>query len=347
MVSQRESAVQHNDRILDANESVDLLRGGDPVRTLFGSFGASLKETRLTSILGYLIAQQPLPWQVLFRIHDPLSLVRVEFSRKTGRADIWMDTPTESIVLEAKVTSIDPTPQSKKYRADRSILISDHSPTTQQLQSTDLYFTWEKIASFLEAEYYAATRGRAYLQFLAKEVVRYMAENSLIRKTDALEVYVREINIATGLKLFLKGRLYSCPYERTGKAGRALYFAPHFGQQLASELPGIYSGISFVAKIDAVEIFDNWKVFLEATKKQRGAHWQRRNRDVIAPLRKHFDKTKEQRTLLFLCEPRLVFNPPINKSLLQKGSGRLSKRAFSFDELFEAWAKSGSARIGR
>jgi len=334
-----------NKETLIPAEAVELLRGGDTVRSLFGSFGSSLRETRLTSVLGYLIAQEPGPWRRLFRIRDRLSLVRVEFSRKTGRADIWLESPSESIVLEAKITKLDPTAQSRKYKADRAVLISGHSPNSNQLGGSDLYFNWVQIAAFLQTEYQKATAGRLYLQFLAKEVVRYMAENALIRIADVLEVYVREVNIASGLRLFLKGRLYSCPYEKTGKASQALYFAPHLGQKLARELPGIYSGISFVSKIEAVEVIDNWKLFVQATNKHRGGRWLLTNKDIIAPLKKNFKSSKEQRTVLFLSEPRLVFNPPINKNLLQKGTGYLSKRAFSFDELFAAWAKSGSARV--
>jgi hypothetical protein len=35
----------------------------------------------------------------------------------------------------------------------------------------------------------------------------------------------------------------------------------------------------------------------------------------------------------------LVFNPPVQKENLQRGSGRLSKRFFSFDNLFAAWGE--------
>jgi len=36
-------------------------------------------------------------------------------------------------------------------------------------------------------------------------------------------------------------------------------------------------------------------------------------------------------------KPRLVFAPPIKKECLVAGTGFLSKRFFSFDELFAAW----------
>lgn len=328
-----------------SDETVDLLRGGDTVRSLFGSFGALLRETRLTGILGYLIAQEPGPWRRLFHIHDPLSLVRVEFSQKTGRADIWLESASESIVVEAKITRADPTGQSRKYKADRAVLISDHFPHSNQLTGGNLYFNWIRITSFLQSEYHEATKGRPHLQFLAKEVIRYMAENNLVRLGSILEVYVREINHPATLTLFLKGHLYTCPYQKAGKAGKAIYFAPHFGQRLAKTLPGIYSGISFVAKIKAVEVLNTWNQFRQAVKKHRGARWLNTNREIVTSIRKELRPGNEQKTFLFLFEPRLVFNPPINKNLLQEGSGFLSKRAFAFDELFEAWGKSGSAKI--
>ena len=71
-------------------EKVIMLRGGSPVRSLLGAFGSSLKETRLTAMLGYLIAQNPFPWQKYFLLKDNISEVSVEFGRDEGRADIWM-----------------------------------------------------------------------------------------------------------------------------------------------------------------------------------------------------------------------------------------------------------------
>jgi hypothetical protein len=256
-----------------------------------------------------------------------------------------LESASENIVVEAKVTGADPTDQSEKYKADREVLISDHFPHSNQLAGANLYYNWIQIASFLQSEYLEATKGRPHLHFLAKEVVRYMAENNLIRSGSILEVYVREINHPATLTLFLKGHLYACPYQKAGKAGQAIYFAPHFGQKLAKALPGIYSGISFVAKIEAVEVLNTWNQFRQAVKKHRGARWLNSNKEIISQIRRELKPGKEQKTFLFLSEPRLVFNPPINKNLLQEGTGFLSKRAFAFDELFEAWSKSGSARI--
>jgi hypothetical protein len=45
---------------------------------------------------------------------------------------------------------------------------------------------------------------------------------------------------------------------------------------------------------------------------------------------------------LLLGEPRLVFNPSIRKERLQKGKGWLSRRFFSFDELFAARGMNGA-----
>jgi hypothetical protein len=94
---------------LDAiDEQIVLMRGGEPVRSLFGSFGLSLKETRLTAALGFLISQEPSPWQKLFHIRLPLSTVTIESNQQQGRADIWLESLTEKVVIEAKVTEVDP-----------------------------------------------------------------------------------------------------------------------------------------------------------------------------------------------------------------------------------------------
>jgi hypothetical protein len=48
---------------------IDLMRGGNLVSTLTGAFGQSLQETRLTALLGYLIALNPSPFLDLLSRH--------------------------------------------------------------------------------------------------------------------------------------------------------------------------------------------------------------------------------------------------------------------------------------
>lgn len=43
-------------------EEIELLRGGSVVSSFAGAFGGALRETRLTALLGYLIALEPRPF---------------------------------------------------------------------------------------------------------------------------------------------------------------------------------------------------------------------------------------------------------------------------------------------
>lgn len=116
-----------------------------------------------------------------------------------------------------------------------------------------------------------------------------------------------------------------------------IYFAPHFGQNIAGKHAGIRVGISYVAQIKQIEMVEEWKDVAQVLKRHQDTtrHWKRlREREYQL----HWDTHRvEQRSLLLLGEPRLVFNPPILKKHIQGGSGWLSKRFFSFDDLFEKW----------
>ena len=161
----------------------------------------------------------------------------------------------------------------------------------------------------------------------------------MTRLKAAPEVYAREINEESTLRLFLRGRLYGCRYQKGGHLASARYFAPHFGMQIADRYPGVQQGISHVAQIEDLVPVRTWADFLGAVRKNKGNGWLRRNHAILREARRWHWREKGQKYFLFLGEPRLVFNPPINKGALQSGKGWLSKRNLTFEELFEAWKK--------
>lgn len=155
-------------------------------------------------------------------------------------------------------------------------------------------------------------------------------------KKKALEIYAREINDEESLALFLKGQMYGCRYEKRSLLAEALYFAPHFGMRIARNHPGVHVGISYIASIERIEVGETRSDLLEAVKEVRGKNWLNSHMQFLQPLHRQWE-WPVKRSFLFLARPRLVFNPPVLKDALQKGSGWLSKRSFSFDTLFEAW----------
>jgi hypothetical protein len=172
---------------------------------------------------------------------------------------------------------------------------------------------------------------------VGSDLLRYLEEHGMVSHDDPLQIYAREINEPLTLTAFLKAHVYFCWYEKGGKLPRMSYFAPHFGQAIANEHPGIRVGISYVSRILRVEVVEEWPDVINAVRKvQKG----RANRSLrhLAPLQRNWKWGEaKRRSMLFLGEPRLVFNPPIPKSRLQGGHGWLSKRFYSFDDLFTAW----------
>jgi hypothetical protein len=316
-------------------EQIDLLRGGSVVSSFAGAFGGALRETRLTAMLGYLIALKPEQFCDIFGFRGrPLS-VSLETRHESDRSDIVVDTTGGRGVIEAKVTTADPFRQSLKYPANWHVLLTEHSASDKQKRLHGVkYFRWRALE---EPLLQLARSPDNRIRFVSQDLLNYLGEHAMIKTNKSVELYAREINNEETLALFLKARMYGCRYEKTSRLAEALYFAPHFGQQIARNHPGVQVGISYVARIECVEVIETWKELLQAVREVRGKQWQNGHMFLLEPLRRGWDWGDYKRNFLFLSTPRLVFNPPVLKEELQKGKGWLSKRFFSFDTLFAAW----------
>ncbi len=324
----RRNATQVSD-----HEQIDLLRGGSIVSSFVGSFGTSLRETRLTASLGYVMALAPEPFCRAFGFSGKPRSVALETRHAQDRSDILVETSEGVGIVEAKVGAHDPFDQALKYPADWRVLLTEHRPTQRERNRPGCrYLRWRDLVSILE-ELEKSSRGE--LRFLSEDLHRYLKEHNMVPKAESVEVYAREINEEKTLALFLHGRMYGCYYEASSRLPEALYFAPHFGQTIAKQHPGIRVGISYLAKIDAVEVVESFNELKDVVSQVRGKQWQTRQNHLLKAL-KEWDWPKRH-SFLFLGEPRLVFNPPVKKEKLQAGRGWLSKRFFSFDTLFEAW----------
>ena len=62
--------------------------------------------------------------------------------------------------------------------------------------------------------------------------------------------------------------------------------------------------------------------------------------DLLGRLRKAWSWSRDETSSAFLAPPQLVFAPPIRKESLQSGRGWLSRRTFTFSELFDAWGRA-------
>ncbi|MGB8475912.1 MAG: hypothetical protein WCE61_17665 [Candidatus Acidiferrum sp.] len=294
-----------------------------------------MRETRLTAMLGYLIALEPERFCKIFAFRGrPLS-VSLETRHELDRSDILVDTTEGRGVIEAKVTTADPFRQSLKYPANWRVLLTEHSPSDTQKRLREVeYFRWRALEEPLRQ---LARSPDNRVRFVSQDLLGYLGEHAMIKTNKSVELYAREINNEETLALFLKARMYGCRYEKSSRLPEALYFAPHFGQQIARKHPGVQVGISYVASIECVEVIETWKELLQAVREVRGKQWQNSHMFLLEALHRGWEWGDYKRNFLFLSTPRLVFNPPVLKENLQKGSGWLSKRFFSFDTLFAAW----------
>lgn len=319
---------------------IPLMRGGAVVSTITGAFGQSLRETRLTALLGYLIALAPQHFLELFRFGGLAQKVTLEMRHDHGRSDILVETTRGTGVIEAKVDATDPLNQALRYSCRWSALLTHRVPKTEAVGRTR-YVSWEQLAGLLR------NLGRSKsprMRILSSDLLQYLKDHRMIMNRESVEVYARELNEPLTLSLFLKARLYACSYQPGSPVAQALYFAPHFGQHIANMHPGIGVGVSYIARVDSVGRATTWGEVSELLREQRGRVWTRQHKQQLKALRREWTWGTEQRMFLFLGKPRLAFNPPIRKESLQNGRGRLAKRFFSFDDLFAAWATSARAQ---
>jgi hypothetical protein len=317
-------------------EEIELLRGGSVVSTFAGAFGGALRETRLTALLGYLISLEPRSFLDLFGFTGNSSSVRLEHRHGSHRSDILIDTTHGRGVIEAKTGALDPLEQSKKYQARWTVLLTQYIPSSRQRKvKRAKYLRWQELTDILRR---LSRSPNPRVCFVSRDLLKYLEAHRMIRQHQSVEIYAREINEPITLALFLKAQMYGCRYEANSQLPEALYFAPHFGQALARTHPGVHVGISYIARIERVEAAETWQDLFALVKSVHGKTWWNSHRSELEPLKSAWGWKEGARfSFLFLAKPRLVFNPPINKEKLQKGKGWLSKRVFSFDELFHGW----------
>jgi len=326
-------------RSQDKLEQIELFRGGTVVSSLAGSFGLSLRETRLTALLGYLIALKPDLFIERFGFRGKTLSVSLETIHEKDRSDILVTTTEGKGVIEAKLGATNPLEQSLKYPADWRVLLSQYIPSEKEKKARNtFYLRWSEIGNLISL---LSKSSDMKVRFVSNDLLAYLEEHRMIKTKDSVEIYAREINSENTLLMYLRGQMYCCKFERNSRLPEALYFAPHFGQRISNTYPGVNVGITYISKIEEVEVVTSWAELLEAVRRVRGRRWLNSNRNLLSFMQTEWDRAKK-RSVLFLGCPRLAFNPSVKKERLQKGSGYLSKRFLSFDELFSAWSKGGT-----
>ncbi len=244
---------------MEKAENIVLFGSGSVVSSLLGAFGGSLRETRLTSLLGFLISCEPQDFGHFFGVDNPILEVMLETyhssSKEPGRSDIILATKRGNIVIEAKVGHHNPLKQTQKYPAYKRILLTHHIPSHSDRKHGSInYINWVLLAKFLRE---LAKRKTNHIKFLCNDIIKYLETHSMIPKKESVEIYAREINNEYTLNFFLKARMYGCYFEKSSKLANALYFSPHFGRSIVNNHPGVSTGISYIAKIENIEVVES------------------------------------------------------------------------------------------
>jgi hypothetical protein len=321
---------------MPTTDTVELLRAGSVVSSFAGAFGASMRETRVTAILGYLIALRSQPFCRAFGVGGTIESVRIEARHNLDRSDILIESTDGLAVIEAKIGAADPFKQSKKYPAKWRILITQYLPTLNQKTIAGVqYWRWREIAELIREN--AAEFSKSDVRFVSDDLITYLKEYNMISDDEAAEIYARDLNSDETADFFLKGHLYGCPYAKTGRLSELKYFAPYFGRKVSDSHPGLQEGISYIAKIISVQVAETAEDFMRIATEVRKKTTFRGEQQYVEDFAKWFFEKRKRYSCAFLSIPRLAFNPPIQKPFLQDGRGFLNRHYYLFDEFYQAW----------
>lgn len=282
-------------------ESITLRRGSVVVTSLAGAFGQSLREIRLTAILGYLIALEPEAYCRFFGFPGRPVSVGLETRHEQDRSDILINTSLGMGVIEAKLPSLDATLQVSKYKANWRRVLSDHIPSHKNNSPSIRFHSWKSLHAFIAS--HACKSKNPSSRFLGCDFNQYLEEHNMIPNKDAVEIYAREINNQETLDLFLKAGLYGCHFEKGSRFPKAQYFAPHFGRDISTTRPGIQQGISYIARVEHIETVNDWRGLTDAIISLRGKVWYNSHIEVLQAIRRIWKWDSKNYSFFFLAVP--------------------------------------------
>mgnify|MGYP001157848579 FL=1 len=318
-----------------------ILRSQNNSNDLLSCFGLNTKETRLTAFLAYLLSLDIHELNRYIGIDSPINNIYIERSLDTQRCDIIINTIRKHIIIEAKINNLNPEKQlhqqASEYKKEFtgklelvSLTRNSKSFKGEKIKSK----SWKEIYNCLENIKYRTPKQKV----LCEEFMKHLINTGLVT-SKGKDVYARDVNKEPYLSLFLKGHVYFCKYNEN--IYKCSYFAPYFGNQISVISPGVKEGMSYIAKIyEHLEInnFEDLKqAIINHVKKNKLKSSMPNLEEKLKEIKSDPNYNETQPiTLLLLKKPRLLFNPPIEKSKLMGGAGWLAKNYYEFEELFEA-----------
>lgn len=336
--------------------SLRLTRATQDIRSFLSIFGP-VRETRLTAVLGYLVARFPDNFGPLFGFqHSPGDEISVEETDAGDRYDVLIRQSGEDHIIEGKIGPTQNLAQLLRYIRSRKsarkpilTVVDDGSEFHQSQQEAfrklkrqvkDLRFvTWGQVAKVCQN----IARRRQYVladpagTTIASEFAVHLQENNMTTEAQP-EIYLRDVSDIESVQLYFRHHIYKCQSKFYNSAHRNLYFAPYFTHQMAhaiseDNLVPVGEGISFISRIRKVQVVETREVlaYLKADKHPSPIEAA----DIIRKSHRPKDVL-----LIMLGEPRIMFLSPVTKAKLSKkipfGTGAMGSRSCLFDDLLAA-----------
>jgi hypothetical protein len=318
----------------------DLVRGsGTRVTNLLSSFG-DLKETHLTSMLGYLFHLNKSLALHLFGIEGLVESVFLEPRSKGGtdRYDIVLLVSGKRYVIEAKLDAHS-SEQVQRYSASNQYvyLIGARlrSHASPHFKSKN-FRNWNELATALKRCCRTGRDADPYFMRLAEEFIRHLEEHQMI-ESNYSDVYVRDLS-GESVEMYFNLRIYRFQAKFFEGAKSSRYFAPYLtGSNLKGERQSMFRalgvGISFISKVDSSFI---------ATEREMpdilsGHGYSKQDMNRIFEAFKWRRSGNKQHAVLLLGEPmRLVQRPITKNDLWGVSTGAMPSISLDFGVLLSA-----------
>jgi len=338
------------------------MRAGQPVESFLSCLG-SIRETRLTATLAYLVSRFPEEFLPLFlEKTGNASSVHVEETEGGDRYDIIVKDGRHPIILEGKVGIRQNPRQLLRYvrtvqaihkRRPKLVIIDVGSKTAQslgedfrklaqKLNKKPYFCTWDQVAKICRKiiRKKVSFKNERVAAAIAEDMLNHLEENQMTTN-ERPEVYLRELSSESSVRLYFRYGIYASDPKFLRSAQNNLYFAPYFTRRTADRLSGsnlvpIGEGISYVSRIKEIQVVPKKHIlkFLKTIKTIEDP------KTAFRLIRGH---RQQEVMLLLLGKPYLAFIAPVTKKKLGKvdthqkfTQGTLGSRSCTLEELLAA-----------
>lgn len=334
-----------------------LTRANQDVGSFLSVLG-SLRETRLTAVLGFLVSRFPSEFGLALGFRpSPADEIAVEETEEGDRYDVLIQQSGETHIIEGKIGPTQRLDQLLRYvrsvrrtrgRLPALTVVDDGSEFRQSRQrafqqverevKSMRFVTWSQVAETCR-NIAAKHRNFKYDRtgaVIAHELFTHLQENNMTTEAQP-EIYLRDVSSIESVQLYFQHNIYKCQSKYYESARRNLYFAPYFTRQMAAKISEVNlvpvgEGISFVSRVEKVQVVERRDVpnYLQAN----GHPNPKKAAELICKRHK-----MPEILLMTLGEPRLMFISPVTKTKLRNaglpfGLGAMGSRSCAFDDLF-------------